>query len=150
MKMTPAMRSAQENMQPGVITEEGFLGDENTPIIDMIVRDEAEMINAGLTFEETAERLSYLMKEGQKGLGEPVTIDGKWLIRVVDPRGKLPCPFEDGLFNKMTAEIIRKSTDERLIVTDLSIHLLLKHHFIEGKGSRFRLEPQMLKRVLFD
>lgn len=150
MKMTPAMRSAQESMQPGVITEEGFLGNEELPIVDMIVRDEGEMINRGLTFEKAAERLSYLMKEGQKGLGEPVTIDNKWLIRVVDPRGQLPCPFKDGLFHKMTAEITRKSTCEKLIVTDMSIHLLLEHHFIEGKGSQFRLEPQLMKRVLFD
>ncbi len=150
MKMTPAMRSAQESMQPGVITEEGFLGDEEMPIVDMIVRDEGEMISLGLSFEKTAEQLSYLLKEGQKGLGEPVTIDDKWLIRVVDPRGQLPCPFKDGLFHKMTAEIIRKSTDETLIVTDMSIHLFLEHHFIEGKGSQFRLEPQLLKRILFD
>lgn len=150
MKMTPAMRIAQDNMQPGVITEEGFLGNESIPIIDMIVRDEGEMINAGLSFEETADRLNYFLQEGQKGLGEPVTIDDKWLIRVVDPRGQLPCPFKDGFFHKLTAEITRKSTGEKLIATSLSIHLLSVHHFIEGYGSRFRLEPQVLKRVLFD
>lgn len=140
---------AQENMKPGIITEEGFLGDESIPIVDMIARDEGEMADAGLSFEDTAERLAYFMEEGQKGLGEPVTIDGDWLIRVVDPRGQLPCPFKDGFFHKMTAEITRKSSGESVIVTDLSIHLLEKHHFIEGKGSQFRLEPQVLKRVLF-
>lgn len=150
MKMTPAMRHAQENMKPGIITEEGFLGDETIPIVDMIARDEGEMADAGLTFEKTAERLAYLMEEGQKGLGEPVTIDGDWLIRVIDPRGQLPCPFKDGFFHKLTAEIERKSTGEKLIVTDLSIHLLSEHHFIEGRGSQFRLEPQLLKRILFD
>lgn len=150
MKMTPAMTLAQENMKPGVLTEEGFLGDETIPIVDMIARDEGEMRDAGLSFVDTAKKLSYFMEEGQKGLGEPVTIDEKWLIRIVDPRGQLPCPFEDGLFHKMTAQITRKETNESLVVTDLSIHLLREHHFIEGKGSRFRLEPNLLKRVLFD
>lgn len=150
MKMTPAMAEAQNNMQPGVITEEGFLGDETIPISDMIARDEGEMADAGLSYEDTAEKLAYFLLEGQRGLGEPVTIDEKWLIRVIDPRGKLPCPFRDGFFHKMTAEITRKSTGESLIVTDLSIHLLREHHYIEGRGSHFRLEPQVVKRVLFD
>jgi hypothetical protein len=149
MKMTPVMRKAQENMLPGVIIADGFLGDEKKSIKDMIVRDEGEMSSAGLDFDDIADRLLYLLTEGQKGLGEPVTVEGKWLIRVVDPRGKLPCPFEDGIFRKMTAEIELKSTGEKLLVTDLSIHLLKEHHFIEGFGSRFRLEPELVKRVLF-
>ncbi len=150
MKMTPAMKKAQENMLPGVIIAEGFLGDEKKSIKDMMVRDEGEMSRAGLDFDDVADRLLYFLIEGQKGLGEPVTIDDKWLIRVVDPRGHLPCPFEDGIFRKMTAEIERKSSGEKLLVTDLSIHLLKEHHFIEGMGSQFRLGPELVKRVLFD
>lgn len=149
MKMTPAMKKAQENMKPGIITADGFLGDEKISIRDMIARDEGEMSRAGLNYEETAERLAFFLKEGEKGLGEPVTIEKKWLIRVIDPRGQLPCPFQDGIFHKVTAEIENKATGEKLIVTDLSIHLFLEHHFIEGTGSPFRLEPQLIKRVLF-
>lgn len=150
MKMTPAMAEAQKNMLPGVITEEGFLGDDTIPLSDMIARDEGEMAAAGLSYDDTAEKLEYFLREGQRGLGEPVTVDGQWLIRVVDPRGKLPCPFRDGFFQKITAEVTRISTGEKLIVTELSVHLLRAHRFIEGRGSPFRLEPQVLKRVLFD
>jgi len=150
MKMTPAMAEAQRNMLPGVITEEGFLGDESLPLSDMIARDEGEMAIAGLSYDETADKLEYFLKEGQRGLGEPVTVDEKWLVRVVDPRGKLPCPFRDGFFHKITAEVTRKSTGEKLIVTDLSAHLLREHHFIEGQGSQFRLEPHVMKRILVD
>ncbi|MCK5198380.1 MAG: hypothetical protein KAR21_08520 [Spirochaetales bacterium] len=149
MKMTPAMKKAQENMQAGVIIADGFLGDEKKSIKDMMVRDEAEMIRAGLSFDEVSERLVYFLEEGRKGLGEPVTVNDKWLIRVIDPRGHLPCPFEDGIFRKISAEIELKSSGEKLLVTDLSIHLLKDHHFIEGIGSQFRLEPELVKRVLF-
>jgi len=149
MKMTPAMKKAQENMLPGVIIADGFLGDEKKSIKDMMVRDDGEMSKAGLDFDEVADRLLYFLTEGQRGLGEPVTVDEKWLIRVVDPRGKLPCPFEDGIFRKITAEIELKSSGEKLLVTDLSIHLLKEHHFIEGIGSQFRLEPELVKRVCF-
>lgn len=150
MKMTPAMKKAQENMQAGVIIAEGFLGDEKKSIKDMIVRDGAEMSRAGLSFGDVSERLTYFIEKGRKGLGEPVTVDNKWLVLVVDPRGHLPCPFEDGLFRKISVEIELKSSGEKLLVTDLSIHLLKEHHFIEGRGSRFRLEPELVKRVLFD
>lgn len=150
MKMTPAMKKAEENMQAGVIIAEGFLGDEKKSIKDMMVRDGAEMSRAGLSFDDVSERLTYFIEEGRKGLGEPVTVDDKWLIRVVDPRGHLPCPFEDGIFRKISAEIELKSSGEKLIVTDLSIHLLKEHHFIEGVGSRFRLDPELVKRVLFE
>jgi hypothetical protein len=149
MKMTQAMKKAQENMYPGIITADGFLGDEKIPISDMISRDEGEMSKAGLSYEETAEKLTFLLKEGEKGLGEPVTVEKKWLIRVVDPRGQLPCPFQDGIFHKVTGEIEKISTGEKIIVTELSIHLFREHHFIEGMGSPFRLEPQLVKRILF-
>jgi len=49
----------------------------------------------------------------------------------------------------MIAEIELKSSGEKLLVTDLSIHLLKEQHFIEGIGSQFRLEPELVKRVLF-
>ena len=149
MKMTQAMHKAQDNMKAGVITAEGFLGDEKISIRDMIARDEGEMVKAGLDYVETAEKLSYFLKEGKNGLGEPVTVDENWLVQVVDPRGQLACPFEDGIYHKATAEIILKATGEKFIVTDLSIHLFLEHHFIEGIGSQFRLDPHVVKRVLF-
>jgi len=49
----------------------------------------------------------------------------------------------------MIAEIELKSCGEKLLVTDLSVHLLKEQHFIEGIGSQFRLEPELVKRVVF-
>ncbi len=150
MKMSPAMKKAQENMQPGVITAEGFLGSEEHILRDIIVRDEGEMQRLGLDFDETAVLLKHLVEEGRKGLGEPVTVDGKWLVQTWEARGHLACPFEDGIFRKITAEIENKSKKLKIIVTDLAIHLMETHHFLEGTGSPFRLDPEMMKEVLKD
>ncbi len=150
MKMSPAMRKAQENMQPGVITAEGFLGSEEHSLRDIIVRDEGEMQRLGLEFDETAVLLKHLVEEGRKGLGEPVTVDGKWLVQTWEARGHLACPFEDGIFRKITAEIENKSKNIKIIVTDLAIHLMETHHFLEGTGSSFRLDPEKMKKVLKD
>jgi hypothetical protein len=153
MKMSPELTKAQANMQPGVITSDGFLGEDDRPIVDIIQDDEEEMARLGLSFEESARKLRELMEEGRKGLGEPVTVEGRWLARVDEARGFLPSPFEDGIFRKVNAQVERldeneKPTGDRIAYTQLSLHLMEAHHFLQGKGSAFRLDPGTIKRVL--
>ncbi len=149
MKMTPEFQKAQANMQPGVITSDGFLGDETRPIIEIITADEERMAQLGIDFDEAAERMRHLLEEGRKGLGEPITVDGKWIVRVDEARGFLASPFEDGIFRKVNAVVNKKDgSDEQLLISELSLHLFEKYHFCQGKGSAFRLDPDKLKRVL--
>ena len=89
MKMSPKYTKAQANMEPGVITSDGFLGDDRRPIVEIISDDEAGMKRAGLDFDETVALMRHLMEEGRKGLGEPVTVDGKWIVQVFEARGFL-------------------------------------------------------------
>ncbi len=149
MWMTPEFRKAQENMQPGVITADGFLGDETRPIIEIISADEERMAQLGIEFEEAAARMRRVIDEGRKGLGEPITVDAKWVVRVDEARGFLASPFEDGIFRKVNAVVSRKEDPERqLLVSELSLHLFEKYHFCQGKGSPFRLDPDRLRQVL--
>ena len=148
MKMSPELRKAQENMAPGVITADGFLGDDRRPLVDIIEADEERFLALGLTFEQTSEKLGYLLREGRKGLGDAITVDEKWLVKVDEARGFLPCPFEDGIFRKITATLTLKGSENSMSYSELSLHLLQKHHFLEGKGSSFRLVPETLRRVL--
>jgi hypothetical protein len=148
MKISPDLAKAQANMRPGVITSDGFLGDEDRSLPDIIAADETSMEAEGITFEEAAAVMKRLTKEGKKGLGEPITVDDKWIVRVDDARGHLPSPFEDGIFRKMNVQVSNKNNGGELIFSDLSIHLLEKHHFLQGKGAPFRLEPKQLKKVL--
>jgi hypothetical protein len=150
--MSPEYAKAQENMKPGEITSEGFLGDDERPIVEIIEADEEMMTHLGITFENAVERMRHLMSEGRKGLEEPVTVDGTWIVRVSEARGFLASPFEDGIFRKVNADVELapdgKQTGDRIIYTDLSLHLMEKYHFLQGKGSPFRLEPEKLKKVL--
>ncbi len=148
MKMTPAMIKAQLNMLPGKITAEGFLGYENLNIHEIITRDEGEMIRLGMKFQTIAEILKDFMLRGERGLGEPITIEDKWVVQTVETRGTLPCPFEDGIFQKVVVRLERTSSGESIVYTDLSLHLLEEHHFLQGKGSPFRIEPMKVKRIL--
>lgn len=149
MKMTPKYIKAQENMKPGRITADGFLGYDDRNIVDIITTDEEEFSFLGLDFVEVAKLMRKLMKEGLKGLGEPITYD-KWEIRVDEARGYLPCPFQDGIFRKRVATVRNLKNGKEIVYSELSLHLLAAHHFLQGKGSKFRLEPVLIKEVLYD
>lgn len=149
MKMTPKYIKAQENMKPGKITADGFLGDDDRNIVDIITADEEEFQYLGLDFVEVAKLMRKLMKEGLKGLGETIKYE-KWEIRIDEARGFLPCPFQDGIFRKRVALVKNLNNGKELMFSELSIHLLAAHHFLQGKGSKFRLEPAMIKAVLYE
>ncbi|TDT72010.1 hypothetical protein EV215_0705 [Hypnocyclicus thermotrophus] len=149
MKLSPKYEKAMANMQVGIISAQGFLGDEEINLVDIINRDENEFNKLGLKFDEVAKKLKYLLEKGQKGLGEPITVDERWLVQVYEAKGKMPCPFEDYMAQKSVVTLTDKNTNHKLMYTDLSIHLIEKHHFLEGKGSTFRLEPKILKKILY-
>ncbi len=148
MKMTNEAKAVQERMKPGVLTSRGFLGSDTRGLSDIIAADEEEFLALGLDFEQVADRLAYLAREGEKGLGEPTTVDGKFLVRSDDARGKIACPFQDGLFHKNSVTAEYAKAGAKLIYSDLSIHLLRVHHFCQGEGSPFRLDPAVLKQFI--
>ncbi len=148
MKMTPELKHAQENMAPGVITAEGFLGEDRRNLSTIIDEDAQLMRRLNLDPEETAARLRHFMEEGRKGLGEPVTVDELWLVKTDEARGRLACPWEDGIFRKVNVTLERKDSGEKIYYTDLALHLLEAHGFLEGRGAAFHLEPEKLSRIL--
>jgi len=148
MKMTPAYKKAQGNMAPGVITAGGFLGDDERDIKDIITEDEELMEYFSLDYEKVCTTLEYLLDQGERGLGEFTTVDETWLVRTLEARGHLPCPFEDGIHRKITCEAVNIKNNRKILFSTISIHLLREHHFHEGKGSEFRLDPEALKKVL--
>jgi len=148
MKMTPELKKASENMEPGIITAEGFLGSDKRNLSTVIDEDSQLMRKLDLDPRELARRFRYFMEEGRKGLGEPVTVDKKWLVKTDEARGHLACPWEDGIFRKINVTVERKDSGEKVFFTDLSVHLLEAHGFLEGRGSSFRLEPEIVHNVL--
>lgn len=153
MKMSPEYAKAQANMQPGVITSDGFLGNDNRPIVEIISEDESKMEQLHLDFDTVVERMRHLMEEGRKGLGEPVTVDGSWIVQVFEARGFLASPFEDGIYRKVNAQVTRledgRASDQSILFSELSLHLMEKYHFLQGEGSSFRLDPHDVQKVLF-
>ena len=92
MKNTTAEKEAYERMKPGAITVQGFLGDDRRALADIIEADQEAWRRAGADPDEAADFLERLKSLGQKGLGEPTSVDGRWTVTVGDARGLLPCP----------------------------------------------------------
>jgi hypothetical protein len=148
MKKAKAAELRRDNFLPGAISADGFLGADKRTVSDIIRTDEAEMERLGLSFEGVAASLGRLMKEGKRHLGGRAVIDRTFSVVVEETRGRLPCPFEDFHSAKSTAVVTRLESGRALVFTDLSLHLLATHHFLQGRGSPFRLEPRELKDVL--
>ncbi|MCX7656597.1 MAG: hypothetical protein N2Z76_08750 [Treponemataceae bacterium] len=146
MKMSYDERQAYEKMKAGVITSIGFLGHDTRPLSDIIAADEELFRALDLDFGVVADRLEQLARQGAVGLGEPITVEGGFVVKSDEARGKLPCPYGDGLYHKNAVSVERGQ--EKIIYSDLSLHLLRVHHFCQGQGSPFRLDPLVLKRIL--
>jgi hypothetical protein len=148
MKITPEIQKAIQNMQPGVITQIGFFGSDHRTLPDIILLDEELFDKLGMTFEKVAQKLKYLLEKGLEGLGEPIHVDNRWVVKVDETRGNFPCPYEDGIYHKRNVQVLHLSNNKMINFSDLSIHLLEAHHFLQGLGSFYRLEPAVLKDVL--
>lgn len=148
MKNTQAERDAQEQMQAGRITAQGFLGNDKRSLADIVASDNEAWRRAGTDPDAAVAFLEKMRDLGQKGLGDPTGIDGRWVVTVGDARGILPCPFHDGSFHKNSIVVLDETTGKRIVYSDLSIHLLSAHRFCQGKGSPFRLDPETVAEMM--
>ncbi|HOX91392.1 MAG TPA: hypothetical protein PLC54_00615 [Spirochaetales bacterium] len=141
MKNKQADLDAMERMRPGHITAQGFLGSDSRSLADIIEADAESMRRLDIDADKAADFLEHLRDLGQKGLGEPTGVNGRWIVSTGDARGMLPCPWNDGLFHKNSVSVHDQLSGVRLVYSDLSIHLLREHGFCQGAGSPFRLDP---------
>lgn len=149
MKQTVQLKNIQEKMQPGVITRDGFLGTDRRNLVDILVEDDAAVKRMDLDHQAIALRMIELRDAGMRGLGDFISVDPHYEVRVDSARGKLPCPFGDpGVFPKTNTTVRNLSLDREIVYTDLNIHMILVHGFYEGRGAAFRLDPSALVEIL--
>jgi hypothetical protein len=148
MKQTRKLDNVEREMRPGVITRDGFLGADRRHLVDILEADDAEVRRLGLTHERIADRMQELSEAGRRGLGEPISVDPHFEVRVDGVRGKLPCPFHEGIFPKTNTIVRNLDRNSRITYTDLNIHMVREHGFYEGEGSPFRVAPGELVAVL--
>ena len=148
MKQTPLENKLLDNFKPGKISKDGFLGNDNRHIHDIIKEDLLTLSRLGVEVETIAERLQYFIEEGKKGLETKVDL-GDFSVQITWDRGLLACPFgEPSRHHKIIAILYNKKLDKRIRYSQLNVHMIKEHGFFEGKGSTFRLEPEQLMTIL--
>lgn len=150
MKATAQELKIMSRMKPGIITLNGFLGDDRRNLNDIIQDDTLVLDRLGHTAKELAARMDYFSQQSWEAFGEEIAVDEIYQVKTDVVRGKLPCPFgHPGIYRKAITTLT--NTNNGLIVrwTSLSIHLISAHGFFEGKGSPFRLDPETLIRALY-
>jgi hypothetical protein len=148
MEQSPQLSLAQENMRAGAITKEGFLGNDTRSIIEIIQSDEAQLQRLGLTHEKIAEKMLVLTEAALEAMGGIVVV-GNYRVSALEVQGSLPCPFaHPPLYSKAIVDVERLDTQKKLRWTPLSLHLIAKHNFYQGRGSYFRHEPKDLAEFL--
>ena len=148
MKPTPEERELRKNFESGSMTRDGFLGDDDRHVHDIIEADARALLRLGITREALADRLQFFIEEGKRGLETLVDL-GEYSVETVWRRGMMPCPFgERGLHHKIIATVTHKATGRVLRYSQLNVHLIREHGFFEGRGSTFRLDPDVVAGFL--
>lgn len=147
-KMSPEQKTLQEDMAPGSLTLDGFLGDDPRSIEEIIREDETFLQREGVEIKDIVMVLKAFTFKGVEGLGDPVPV-GDYEVSVEHFRGWQYCPFKHKKkVSKRNTKLVDKRTGKELYWSDLSLHLIEAHGFFQGKGAHFRMEPETILEVL--
>ena len=148
MKELPEEHRVVERMAPGILCREGFLGSDRRSLQDILDADRSAVQAAGSSHAQVAQRLEEILHDTIAALGRPVQISSHLTATWHEGMGKIPCPWADGMFHKGQMELSDRRTARRVFVTPLSIHLIAGHGFYQGRGGRYRIEPDEIVRML--
>lgn len=150
MKKSPQQQELERMLRSSKFSSCGFLGTDRRNLWEVIDEDAAETAKTGRTMEEVAARMAEITATGAEGLGDWVQFGPRLRVMVDDNRGVIPCPWPHRVrCLKRITTVHAVDTGTQIRWSDLNIHLIREHGFFEGKGSPFRIEPQILVEAIF-
>ena len=150
MKQTPKEITIQERLKPGVVSLDGFLGNDNRHYHEIIAEDLEKLKALNITKEEIADRLQYFTDLALMNNDEEAIIDDIYQVQYLTERGKMASPFMDrGLVAKGSITLVNTLNNLKVCWTPLNISMIRNHSFFEGKGATHRLEPETLVKAIF-
>jgi hypothetical protein len=149
VKLTPDDERVLERMAPGALTRDGFLGDDPRPLSEILAADDAAVARLGLTHAAIAAALQRALEAARGAFGRPVALTADLTAIFSEALGRIPSPWPgEGLFPKGEVELSDARSGRTIRYTPLSVHLVARHGFYQGRGSRYRLEPEEVCRLL--
>ena len=149
MKESPTDKELRERLGPSKFSGEGFLGNDTRPVQDIISHDLAVLESRGITPEIIAGRLTEIYDKAARGFGAEVEVLPGIYGKYNESMGKIPSPFTgEGVYRKGEVTVTDNESGYEIVITPLSIHLIQAHGFFQGKGSRYRIEPEKAADIL--
>jgi hypothetical protein len=149
MKESPSEKELRERLGPSIFSGEGFLGNDTRPVIEIISNDLALLDKTGITADKIAELLTEVYNKAVKGFGADVEVFPGVYGKYNESMGKIPSPFTgEGVFPKGEVVVRYSASGDEMVLTPLSIHLIKAHGFFQGRGSRYRIEPEKAADLL--
>jgi hypothetical protein len=134
---------------PSRFSAEGFLGSDQRRPEDIIHDDAAALARLGIDKSKLVDALRNACVAADRGLGAPVRLAGGVSAVSRDWRGRTPSPFPgEGTFAKGETVFSDDTTGASFSISPLSLHLIDKHGFFQGKGSPYRVEPEIAARMM--
>jgi len=150
MKESPQMRKLETVLRSSKLVAGGFMGTDTRSLSEIIEADAALISRLGFTAKQIAARMQKITDIAKVALGNWVDLDEKRRARVDEAKGVIVCPWpHPGRFAKRVTIVDIIESDESIRWADLNIHLIAEHSFFEGKGSTFRIEPDILVKIIF-
>lgn len=146
---SPLLDRIEKKLRPGPKHAHAFMGHDDRLLGRILEEDDRTVRVLGLTHEAVADRLEFFTQAARNGWGDPVEVEGIFLVEEREARGRIPCPWpHPGLYRKNTVRLVKETTGEELLWSDLAVHMIRAHGFYQGEGSPYRLDPARLKRIL--
>lgn len=149
MKQTPYDKQLAANLARGALCRGGFLGTDHRDVREIIAVDSAAVNRLGLTHERIADRLGDILERAMGRYGNPADVGDGLTAVYREAMGRIPCPWPHyTLAPKGEVELFEEAGGRTFLFSPLSVHLIGAHGFYQGRGSRYRLEPEELAAVL--
>jgi hypothetical protein len=128
---------------PSQFSASGYMGNDVRTLEQVISDDAQKMRELSLTKEEAAAILRTIYVKAERNLGKPIRLSENVSAVHEEARGRIPSPFSgDGTFHKGQVLVNGVDKNNRIAITPLSIHLIERFGFFQGKGSEYRIEPE--------
>lgn len=147
MKLSPEDKKLMELMAPGALTRDGFLGTDRRSIGEMIDGDRSSVEGLGLTNELLAAKLNEVLQKAMAAMGAPVKIANDLEAVYFESRGRAPCPWGDGNFEKGHVELKNTRTGRKFLISPVGVHMIATHGFYQGRGCPFHINPNKVAEI---
>lgn len=148
MRSESKLEEIERLLRPGELTMSGFMGEDARTLEEIIGSDAQTLADIGLSNEDIALRMERITAEGADILERPKEIENRYSVQVRDDRGPMPDPFGGKPKHKGDTILSDHVSGKELRWNELTIAMIREHGFYSGRGSAYRLEPEVLANVL--